>query len=250
MRVSRPVGRETAYPHQKGGPMANNASITRRGFVGAAIIGGTAAAFCAAGPTARTALADDKPEQDESHSLTTGEQSAERPHEQMGFLVNTGNCVDCGCCEHACRRANGIAENEPSRRRIQIAKHTTHDIYISTSCMHCLNPSCMAVCPAGAISKREQDGIVVVDQQLCIGCKYCYQACPFEVPRYTSRGMDKCDYCIGQGRYPNQPPACAAACPHEALFFGTIEELQETALNNGRECRSVTGITGPSLLIQ
>ena len=61
--------------------MANNASITRRGFVGAAIIGGTAAAFCAAGPTARTALADDKPEQDESHSLTTGEQSAERPHD-------------------------------------------------------------------------------------------------------------------------------------------------------------------------
>ncbi|MEG0323980.1 MAG: 4Fe-4S binding protein, partial [Raoultibacter sp.] len=103
---------------------------------------------------------------------------------QYGFLVSTSNCVDCQECVEACRRANETPEDVQARR--QVVPATTgsgQSVYVSTGCMQCENPACMTVCPAAAISKGE-GGIVTVDHEKCIGCKYCYQACPFGVPHY------------------------------------------------------------------
>ena len=112
--------------------------------------------------------------------------------------------------------------------------------------MHCLDPSCAAVCPAGAITKRESDGAVVVNHDRCIGCKYCFEACPFSVPKYNERGMYKCDFCIENGTYPSQEPACVQGCPHDALHFGSIEDI---LAQHGDDIVPLTGITGPSVLL-
>ena len=95
--------------------------------------------------------------------------------------------------------------------------------------MHCANPGCASVCPAGAIAKRPEDGIVVVDKSKCIGCHYCFMACPFGVPQYTDEGMDKCDCCIGNGVTPGDTPHCVLACPTQALQFGELGDLSQIA---------------------
>ena len=115
---------------------------------------------------------------------------------QYGFLVNTGRCVNCGKCVKACRAHNHTSEDMPARRKVvPYESDFGMKVYVSTSCMHCSEPACAQVCPAHAITKRP-DGIVVVNAQRCIGCKYCFQACPFEVPHYGEEGMDKCDCCL------------------------------------------------------
>ena len=97
-------------------------------------------------------------------------------------------------------------------------------LFVSTSCMHCEEPACASVCAAGAIKKAE-DGVVYVDKDRCIGCKYCYQACPFGVPTYSSAAMDKCDCCTLGGTRSGNAPRCAEACKFGALHFGTVDEL-------------------------
>lgn len=212
--------------------------ITRRNLLGAAAFAGTAAALGSVGTAAAEPAADFA----EQEAAWIGSWK-----DQMGFWVDTKKCEDCGTCAHACRRANETPEDQACRRKIIVAESSRGEVrYVSVSCMHCSDPSCMAVCPAGAISKRPSDGAVVVDSGLCIGCKYCYQACPFEVPRYGKDGMTKCDMCIGNGIYPGETPACAARCPHDALHFGRIRELLEMA---GGDAVAVTGITGPSLIV-
>lgn len=166
---------------------------------------------------------------------------------QMGFWIETSKCVDCGTCAHKCDRANSTPESQASRRKIVEAKNKRGEtVFVSLSCMHCLDPSCMAVCPAGAISKREQDGAVMVNHDRCIGCKYCYEACPFSVPKYNEAGMYKCDFCIENGTYPNDAPACVKGCPHDALHFDSIERI---LAEHGDEAIPLTGITGPSIIL-
>lgn len=163
--------------------------------------------------------------------------------DQYGFLVDTDNCVNCGNCATACRNYNGTPDGEEGRRKV-VEYETGADerIYVSTSCMHCEQPSCMTVCPAHAISKG-RGGVVVVDTEQCIGCKYCYQACPYGVPHYNAKGMDKCDCCLGSGVALGDSPHCVDACRFDALHYGPIGELVEQY--NGRAKR-VAGPTLPS----
>lgn len=146
---------------------------------------------------------------------------------QYGFLIDASKCVDCEKCITACRQANGLAEGAPDRRRItRVADRRGDDVTVSTSCMHCAEPSCVRVCPAGAIVKGDA-GIVSVQLERCIGCKYCYQACPYDVPRYDAEGMDKCDCCLGAGVPAGEEPHCVQACIFGALKYGPIDELRK-----------------------
>ncbi|HFK4510014.1 TPA: 4Fe-4S dicluster domain-containing protein, partial [Klebsiella aerogenes] len=88
-------------------------------------------------------------------------------------------------------------------------------------------PACTKVCPSGAMHKRE-DGFVVVNEEVCIGCRYCHMACPYGAPQYNAaKGhMTKCDGCherVAQGK----KPICVESCPLRALDFGPITELRE-----------------------
>lgn len=151
---------------------------------------------------------------------------------QYGFDFDPGRCVQCHACEVACKSLHQLEWGIQWRRVVGMWSGpfpAVRSRSVSLSCMHCGNPPCEAVCPRGAIRKRPEDGIVVVDREKCFGCHLCQMVCPFGVPQYGSDGrMQKCDLCVdlvAQGK----EPACVATCPAEALRFGTLQELSERA---------------------
>ncbi len=165
---------------------------------------------------------------------------------QYGFLVDLSKCVNCELCVEACREQNKLSDDTPNRRRItKYEGKNGKTVYMSTSCMHCADPSCARVCPAGAISKGDA-GIVSVDKDRCIGCKYCFQACPYEVPRYDSVAMDKCDCCLGVGIPAGEKPYCVRACKFDALRYGPLEELRDLA---GGRAVPIAQANDPSCLL-
>lgn len=196
-----------------------NDMLTRRRLVQGAAFAGASAFIVGAVTLPVSASADDASEVSDVTQV------------QYGFLVDASKCVDCEKCVAACRQANGLAEGAPDRRHIaHVVDKRGDDVTISTSCMHCAEPSCVRVCPAGAIVKGDA-GIVSVRLERCIGCKYCYQACPYDVPRYDAEGMDKCDCCLGAGVPAGEEPHCVQACIFGALKYGPIEELKKQAKN-------------------
>lgn len=158
-------------------------------------------------------------------ALTLKAQAEELGDTQYGFLVDLTKCVGCELCVAACRQENHLSDETPNRRTVQTFLDSTNmNVYVSTSCMHCAEPSCEQVCPAGAISKGAA-GIVSTDKDRCIGCKYCFQACPYGVPNYNEAAMDKCDCCLDAGVAPGETPYCVRACKFDALRYGPIDEL-------------------------
>lgn len=169
---------------------------------------------------------------------------------QKGFFIELDRCTGCRACQVACKTQNQVEVGPLWRRVTEIESGKYPSVAItnlSLSCMHCAKPACAAVCPTGAISKRSEDGIVVVDQTKCIGCRYCAFACPFGAPQFGSSGlMQKCDLCLertAQGK----DPACVATCTTKALHSGTMEELAK--LSSDKTARSLVGATQPSVFI-
>jgi formate dehydrogenase iron-sulfur subunit len=102
-------------------------------------------------------------------------------------------------------------------------------LFMPDTCKHCTEASCMAVCPSGAI-KRTEVGSVFYDEKICIGCRYCIEACPFNVPGFNKETgtAEKCTFCID--RVSNGlKTACATVCPTSAISFGDRERLLDMA---------------------
>jgi len=101
----------------------------------------------------------------------------------------------------------------------------------SLSCLHCAEPDCLAACPADAIHKRTEDGIVTVSQEACLGkqkCGLCLEACPYDAPQFgktTDAKMEKCHFCIERWQE-GKKPICVEACPMRALDAGPIHEIE------------------------
>uniref|UniRef100_UPI004048D1F6 4Fe-4S dicluster domain-containing protein n=1 Tax=Limnohabitans sp. TaxID=1907725 RepID=UPI004048D1F6 len=107
----------------------------------------------------------------------------------------------------------------------------TDTVHFPKSCLHCEDPPCVPVCPTGASYKRETDGIVLVDADKCIGCKYCAWACPYGAREFdeASGDMTKCTLCVDRIHNPLLPeadrkPACVQACPTNARLFGDVKD--------------------------
>jgi tetrathionate reductase subunit B len=99
--------------------------------------------------------------------------------------------------------------------------------YLPVLCNHCENPICVYPCPVKATFRRKEDGVVVVDPHLCIGCKICIVACPYQM-RYLDpikRVAQKCNFCI-QRIGAGLDPACVEACPTEAMIFGDLNDKE------------------------
>lgn len=157
---------------------------------------------------------------------------------QLGFYVNLANCTGCKACEIACKDRKDLPVGVRWRRVYEygggewvqednmLVPHGLFHYFVSTACMHCEQPICMEVCPASAISKRD-DGIVLIDPDRCIGCRYCSWACPYGAPQFNAEAgvMTKCDFCV-ELQEKGEKPACVAACPYRALEYGDIEELK------------------------
>jgi anaerobic dimethyl sulfoxide reductase subunit B len=169
---------------------------------------------------------------------------------QYGFYFNSDRCVQCHACEVACKSWNGLELGLRWRRVVDLWAGQLPEVTnktVSLSCMHCGKPSCVEICPAKAISKRSEDGIVVVDQKKCFGCHSCAAACPFHVPQYGRAGtMQKCNFCVGRLEQGKQP-SCIATCPGEALKCGPIDALIESFARKPAE--RLSGPTSPSFLI-
>ena len=157
---------------------------------------------------------------------------------QLGFYVNVANCTGCKACEIACKDKSNLPSGVRWRRVYefgggdwvqdgeQVVASGVFSYFVSNACNHCEKPICMEVCPASAISKRD-DGIVLIDANKCIGCRYCSWACPYGAPQFNEEAkvMTKCNFCYdlqAQG----EKPACVDGCPYRVLEFGDIEELR------------------------
>lgn len=178
--------------------------------------------------------------------------AAYSPREHFyGMGIDIAKCIGCGRCADACKTENDVPR-EPfyfrtwvERYQINVDGETAVDspnggiagfpvvtnekgmlrtFFVPKLCNHCANPPCVQVCPVGATFATE-DGVVLVDKDYCIGCRYCIQACPYGArfldPR--TRTADKCTFCyhrVVKGLL----PACVEVCPTGARVFGDLRQ--------------------------
>lgn len=149
------------------------------------------------------------------------------------ILYDSTLCVGCKQCEEACTKRWGMPYNDQIAAEEKISAHklttvgTYGDKFGRKLCNHCLEPTCASVCPVRALQKTDF-GPVIYDETRCIGCRYCMQACPFQVPTYewTSRTprVKKCNMCYERQKE-GRPTACTEACPAGATICGERDEL-------------------------
>jgi formate dehydrogenase iron-sulfur subunit len=147
------------------------------------------------------------------------------------LLIDTTRCIGCKACVGACMEEHGL-QGDPDKvtglsAHALTAVVTRGELNVRELCRSCLTPSCVSVCPVKAFQKTAA-GPVVYEASRCMGCRYCMQACPFNVPKYEWNNpvpsVKKCDFCAAR-QAKGLPTACAEACPAEATVFGTREEL-------------------------
>ncbi len=159
----------------------------------------------------------------------------------MAILNDVTRCIGCEECVKACQRVNELPEEEPWRwvkriddlssarwSTIEQIRSEKGDRYVRKLCLHCIDPACVSVCIVGAL-KKTPEGPVIYDRDICIGCRYCMIACPWEIPRYSWEDrvpyIQKCTMCYERVLQDGKPPACVEACPTEATIFGEREDL-------------------------
>lgn len=194
---------------------------------------------------------------------------------RYGMVIDLQRCVNCKACTVACKLENktppGVVYNPVTEEEIGEYPYVQRR-WFPKPCFHCDNPPCTSVCPVTATYKREEDGIVVVDYDACIGCRYCITACPYGA-RYFDFGEDypaqatdygripspefqgkygprregkspvgnvrKCTFCLdlqdAEGRY-TRPPACSETCMANAIHFGDLVAEADGACVTHQEC--------------
>jgi len=162
----------------------------------------------------------------------------------VAMLYDSTICTGCKACMSACSEANGLPAdtalsgglwhmpvdlNSKTKNIIKLYEEPGGGFaFVKRQCMHCLDPACVTGCPFGALEKN-QWGAVTWESSLCIGCRYCEVACPFEVPKFEWNNWNpkivKCEFCFDQRLEHNQQPACTAVCPTGAVVFGKRTDL-------------------------
>lgn len=153
---------------------------------------------------------------------------------QLAFYFDQTRCNGCYTCVVACKDWHDIPAGPASWMRvktIELGKYPKPFLaYLQSTCFHCAEPACLAACPVNAISKRKQDGIVLVDTAVCLGkdsCHMCLDVCPYQAPQFgaeTNAKMQKCNLCVERWAG-NQKPICTDSCPARALDAGPLNEM-------------------------
>lgn len=169
---------------------------------------------------------------------------------RWGMLVDTTKCADgCTACVEACNEEHGLyGFDRPETdaqwiRKLELRDKTTGKTHsLPMLCQHCAEPPCVDVCPTGASFVRD-DGIVLVDKHICIGCRYCMLACPYKARSFihedltdqrphAPRGkgtVESCTFCVHRTDK-DIAPACVEACSangHAALVFGNLNDKND-----------------------
>jgi Fe-S-cluster-containing dehydrogenase component len=213
--------------------------ISRRRFLAASVAGCAATTLCGA-----------------SKALAAG--SFAGYPEGMGVLVDLTRCIGCRSCEAACNREQelpapakpfddmsvfdetfhgGSQKRRPDENAYTVVNRYEPEggkpVYRKVQCNHCNEPACLTSCFVNAYTKT-QEGAVVYNSNICVGCRNCMIACPFNIPGYSySSAFDpvvkKCIFCHESRLKNGQPPACVEICPQQALTFGKRKELIKIA---------------------
>jgi len=168
---------------------------------------------------------------------------------RYGMVIDLKRCVGCNSCTLACRAEKGTPAGITYNRvaKYEVGKYPAARMeFLPMPCMHCQEPACLEVCPTGATYRRD-DGIVLIDHDKCVGCRYCVLACPYDarqslkrIDNYYGAGTTtpyealkqgdfdkgttvKCDFCVARvdkGRL----PACVETCPATARYFGNLDD--------------------------
>ncbi len=168
---------------------------------------------------------------------------------QLALVIDLNVCVGCHACVTNCKQwntsgsAGALTDCNPYEanpngtffNRVQTFEvgdfPNTETVHFPKSCLHCEDPPCVPVCPTGASYKRKEDGIVLVDYDKCIGCKYCSWACPYGMREFDEerKVMTKCTLCVDRIYDQSLPeerrkPSCVLACPTGARLFGDVHD--------------------------
>ena len=157
---------------------------------------------------------------------------------QIGFYFDQSRCIECYTCLIACKDCHEYdLGSEPANwirvSTIERGKFPNLSVtYLAQPCYHCADPPCVPACPIGAITKREEDGIVIVNRETCLGnadCDaFCQAACPYDALQFGSEPdakVQKCDLCLDRWTE-GKKPICVEACPMRALDADPIDELK------------------------
>ena len=134
--------------------------------------------------------------------------------EKVAMIFRKKDCMGCHACEVACKQEHGLGVGP---RLVQVLEKSPD--YIPIYCHHCAKAPCKEACPVEAISRNEQ-GIVLIDNDLCIGCRECLEACPFGAMQFddSQDTAVKCDLCVHR-LTDNKRPACMSVCPTGCIYF-------------------------------
>jgi len=191
---------------------------------------------------------------------------------RWGMLIDINKCIGCNYCTYACQAVNNLQDEMIYNTVTTETTRTGVEFFLSRPCMHCDDAPCVHVCPVNATYLRP-DGIVTMDYDLCIGCRYCEIACPYDVrvfnwkkhtelsPRVPEYGvpevpprprgvMEKCTFCqhridpgvergLTPGVDPQATPACVIACPTIARIFGDLND-PESPISKALSTTTVT----------
>ena len=188
-------------------------------------------------------------------SVSNAEARKGIPGKKFVMVIDLSRCKNVKACQASCNHAHHVqdAQNWIKVYPMQDAQHTA-PYWQPTICMHCDEPPCVKVCPVDATFKRE-DGIVLIDSDRCIGCRFCMAACPYSTRVFNWGEPDlpadiadkpynpetslpqkkgtvgKCDFCPDMTRM-SMLPHCVSACPNGVYFFG---DMNEDSVTNGSE---------------
>ena len=180
---------------------------------------------------------------------------------RYGMLADSIRCIGCKRCMSACKRWNNLRVerdelvtdrethlNANNWKIINLradSKNRAKRHYVQWSCQHCIKPACVGVCPVTAIKKLSH-GPVVINEKKCIGCRYCFQACPWKVPQFDfdKRVTRKCHLCYNRTLLNYQKPACVAACPVGALAFDYKHQIIQEAHRRVERLKTPSYIMG------
>jgi len=214
--------------------------ISRRRFLAAGLAGCAATTLCGAGK-----------------SFAAG--SFAGYPEGMGVLVDLTRCIGCRSCEAACNKEQALPAPDKPFDDMSVFDETFHGgtqkrrpdekaytvvnrympedgkkpVYRKVQCNHCNEPACLSSCFVNAYTKTDE-GAVVYNSKVCVGCRNCMIACPFNIPAYSySSAFDpvvkKCIFCYDTRLKTGRPPACVEICPQQALTFGKRKDLIKIA---------------------
>jgi Fe-S-cluster-containing dehydrogenase component len=228
--------------------------LKRRDFL---VLGGTAVGSIVAAQILTTGVLS--PFGGLKQRQVTGDEAPEKASSEYhwGMVINLQKCIGCEYCQRSCSATNDVLDDKPWNIVVEDQMENGDTYFFSRPCLHCQDAPCVEVCPVQATFHRE-DGLVMMDYDRCIGCRYCEVACPYDARKFNwaertdvnpyvptwgtpeverrPRGVvEKCTFCVHRidaglaaGLMPgidrDATPACVNACPVGARIFGNLKD--------------------------